>query len=70
MRSTHEIPGRRFSVVSAHNTDLQGTPQVYLPSVVRLSASVLRDCLMGHGGAPEIGRSAPNAISTSLRKLN
>ena len=41
-----------------HNTDLQGTPQVYLLFVVILSALALRNGSMGHGGAPEIGRSA------------
>ena len=38
------------------NTDLQGTPQVYLLSGVLLSTSVLHDDSVGHGGAPEIGR--------------
>ena len=40
------------------NTTLQGTPQLYLPFVVAVRSAPSSNCSVGHGGAPELSRSA------------
>jgi len=47
----------------AQNTALQGTPQLYSPSVVGERLAPSSSCSVGLGSAPELSRSPPsNAI--------